>query len=258
MTMTLATSRPHFAAPYETETVVVGAPDQIPIESNTVGLAIFRVDQPRPRTPNPANEITSVITEATRILEPGGRLAVVTPPSVRRSPWVSLAATVAEAMEQAGVTMLSETVWIKHPVPSQTLIQPNVRTFFSPHSPPVDVVSERILVAAKQSPARVPDPVTRRRQGLPYETDIDEVSWQRDTLDVWFAPSDDLSCEVPADVYARIITLHTYRQDLVVDMKCQTGIALHTALHLDRHALGVDNDHANVTQARDRIAALTP
>ena len=243
-----------FSSPWDDERVVVAPPTRIPLASGTAAFAIYRIDYPRPNELHPLDDgqITNVVTEALRLLEPGGRIAIITPPTVRRAPWTSLAASVAHAIERAGAIMLAEIVWIKHPVPSPTRHCPGVRTFISPHNPPMDVTSERILIAAKESDSRIPDPITRRRQGLPHKTDLDEQTWQRDTLDVWHAPASEPS-GVPDELYARLISLYTYQGELVVDMKCHTGTALLTADRLHRHSLGVDEDHDHVTQARDLI-----
>ena len=193
-----------------------------------------------------------------RILEPGGRIAVNTA-GIGRRPYRSLPSLTLETMVDIGFLLRGEVVWVKAAGSSSMA----VGTWCSPHNPVMRDVTERIAIASKATLHRCGSPAERERDALPHETDLDVESWGRDTIDVWNIPPVHATrvghpAPFPVELPARLIQLHTYRNDLVVDPMCGSGSTLMAARRLGRRFVGLDRDEKYCALARQRVESVTP
>ena len=204
--------------------------------------------------------LKAVIAEAARALEPGGRLAVITPTIVSHRPFVCLATETKTAIDAAGLLLRDEIVWIKVPVPDTQDLPVGVKAWVSPHNPGTQYVSERILIGCKEEVSRWGGPADRAEAGLPCESDLTQEAFARDTLDVWFVTPEtwelmsDEPEPLPAELVARLIGLHTYQGDLVVDPMCGTAGVLSVATEMGRRAWGAETNESLATRARLTMA----
>ncbi len=204
--------------------------------------------------------LKAVITDAARVLEPGGRIAVITPTVVSHRPFVCLATETKTAFNAAGLLLRDEIVWIKVPVPDTQDLPVGVKAWVSPHNPGTQYVSERILIGCKEQVSRWGGPADRAEAGLPCESDLTQEAFARDTLDVWFVTPEtwelmsDEPEPLPAELVARLIGLHTYQGDLVVDPMCGTAGVLSVATEMGRRAWGAETNESLATRARLTMA----
>ncbi len=242
-------------------------PDQLSVIDGSVALLILRAPGLQATDRHHTGSLDAyrswlkaVITDAARVLEPGGRIAVVAPMVVCHRPFVCLATETKEAFDAAGLLLRDEIVWIKVPVPDTQDLPVGVKAWVSPHNPGTQYVSERILIGCKEQVSRWGGPADRAEAGLPSESDLTQEAFARDTLDVWFVTPEtwelmgDEPEPLPAELVTRLIGLHTYVGDLVVDPMCGTAGVLLVATEMGRRAWGAETNESLATRARLTMA----
>ena len=201
--------------------------------------------------------LRDVLAECYRILEPGGRIAVNVA-GLGRRPYISLPSKATQIMEDLGFLLRGEIVWVKADGSSSMA----AGTWRSPHNPCLRDVSERVIVASKGTYHRMGTQAERRKAGLPSEYLIEKDWWAKDTLDVWRIRPQTSSVSHPApfpvELPLRLIRMHTFVGDLVVDPMCGSGSTLLAARQLGRRFVGIDRDERYVGVARRRLETVTP
>lgn len=242
-------------------------PDQLAVIDGCVALVILRIPGLQATHRHHTGSLDAyrtwlkaVIAEAVRVLEPGGRIAVIAPTVVSHRPFVCLATETKSAFNAAGLLLRDEIVWIKVPVPDARDLPVGVKAWVSPHNPGTQYVSERILIGCKEEISRWGGPSDRAEAGLPCESDLTQEAFARDTLDVWFVTPEtwelmsDEPEPLPAELIARLIGLHTYQGDLVMDPMCGTAGVLSVATEMGRRAWGAETSESLATRARLTMA----
>ncbi len=198
-----------------------------------------------------------VLTECYRILEPGGRIAINVA-GLGRRPYFSLPSRTTQMMEDIGFLMRGEIVWVKAEGSSSMA----VGSWRSPHNPCLRDVSERVILASKATYHRHGTQQERRAAGLPSEYLIEQDWWASDTLDVWKIRPQTAAVNHPApfpvELPLRLIRMHTFVGDLIVDPMCGSGSTLMAARQLGRRFIGIDKMACYVEEAKRRVATVTP
>lgn len=201
--------------------------------------------------------LREVFAECVRKLEPGGRLAVNVA-NLGRKPYRSLAADVTGILQDDLKLLLrGEVVWRKGEGASGSCAWGSFR---SPVNPVLRDITERVVIASKGRFDRPLDASTRKARGLPHRSTISSDEFMAATLDVWeLAPERASRVQHPApfpvELPERLIRLHTFADDLVLDPFMGSGTTLVAAAHTGRRYVGYDLDPAYVEIARARLAA---
>jgi site-specific DNA-methyltransferase (adenine-specific) len=121
-------------------------------------------------------------------------------------------------------------------------------------------VTERIVIASKGRLDRAHPQRARARDGLPSVATIPADEFMEATLDVWELPTESASrvghpAPFPIELPRRVIELHTYEGDLVLDPFMGSGTTALAALETGRHYVGYDMDADYVALAESRLAA---
>lgn len=253
---------------YEGESAItLGDARSLALPDNSVALVVtsppyfvgkdYELDEDSPQSWGEYLELlVEVWAEAFRVLEPGGRIAVNVA-GLGRKPYRHLPGIVADQLTSAGFMLRGEIVWLKA-AGSNSMA---TGTWSSPHNPVMRDLSERVVVASKGQMSRLGSQAERQQAGLPYVSDLNSEIWCRDTIDVWrIAPA--LATRVghpapfPVELAERLIRLHTYEDDLVVDPMCGSGTSCLAAANLHRRYFGVDKERRYVDLARGRLGAV--
>lgn len=197
----------------------------------------------------------SVFAECTRVLEPGGRIAVNVA-NLGRKPYRSLAGDVITILEDLGLLLRGEIVWQKARSSSGSCAW---GSFASPANPVLRDTTERVIVAGKGRFDRALSAAERRKAGLPWEATISNDEFVAATLDVWEIPAESARrvehpAPFPVELPQKLIELYTYAGDAVLDPFMGSGSTLVAAARSGRVPIGYDIDPGYVTTARERLA----
>jgi site-specific DNA-methyltransferase (adenine-specific) len=202
--------------------------------------------------------LSEVFAECVRCLEPGGRIAVNVA-NLGRRPYRSLSADVTSILQdRLGLLLRGEVIWQKQRAAGGNCAW---GSFQRPANPVLRDTTERIVVASKGRFDRALPPSRRAELGLPCVATISRDEFIDATLDVWELPAESATrighpAPFPVALPERLIQLHTYAGDLVLDPFMGSGSTALAALRTGRHFVGYDTDEGYVALAGRRIAAL--
>ncbi|MGI8940077.1 MAG: DNA methyltransferase [Iamia sp.] len=225
------------------------------------GKAYETIDPDDPQVPASYVEyvamLRDVFAECVRVLEPGGRIAVNVA-NLGRKPYRSLSADVIRILQDdLGLLIRGEVVWVKARGAGGNCAW---GTYRHPANPVLRDVTERVIVAGKGRFDRALDPAARRTAELPHTSTLTGDEFLEATLDVWEMPPESASrvdhpAPFPVALPQRLIELHTYADDLVVDPFLGSGSTAVAAVRSGRRYAGYDLDPAYVAIARRRVRA---
>jgi DNA modification methylase len=197
-----------------------------------------------------------VFVECTRVLEPGGRIAVNVA-NLGRRPYRSLSADVTRILEEdLRLLLRGEIIWWKGRAAGGSCAW---GTFQSPANPVLRDVTERVIIASKGRFDRALTPVQRAERDLPSTATISRDEFMEATTDLWEIPPESATkvghpAPFPVELPQRLIELYTYEGDVVLDPFVGSGSAAVAAVRTGRHYIGFDTDEAYVATAERRIA----
>lgn len=200
--------------------------------------------------------LRDVFAECVRVLEPGGRIAVNVA-NLGRKPFRSLASDVTRILQDdLGLLLRGEVVWRKGEGASGNCAWGSFR---SPANPTMRDLTERVVIASKGRFDRARTAKDRAAAGLPHETTITADEFMAATLDVWTLPTESARrvghpAPFPVALPERLIQLHTYVDDLVLDPFMGSGSTLVAASRHGRRFVGYDLDPSYVELSRRRVA----
>jgi DNA modification methylase len=198
-----------------------------------------------------------VFAECTRVLEPGGRIAVNVA-NLGRKPYRSLAGDVTRILQDhLGLLLRGELVWIKGAGANGSCAW---GSYASAANPVLRDVTERVVIASKGRFGRAVSRQNRRERGLPWENSITPEQFRTWTLDTWrIAPERATKVGHPApfpvELPRRLIELFTYVDDLIVDPFVGSAATAVACLQTGRRYVGYDTDADYIALANRRVAA---
>ena len=200
--------------------------------------------------------LEDVFAECVRTLEPGGRIAVNVA-NLGRKPYRSLAGDVTTILQdELAMLLRGEVVWVKAKGAAGSCA---FGSYMKASNPVLRDLSERVVIASKGRFARAPDLKTRRKIGLPHESDISKEEFLSSTLDVWEIRPErarrvNHPAPFPVELPERFIRLYTYVDDVVLDPFLGSGSTAVAAVGTGRHYVGYDLDPEYVAIAEARVA----
>lgn len=201
-----------------------------------------------------------VFADCLRCLEPGGRIAVNVA-NLGRRPYRSLSSDVAGILQDRLQMLLrGEILWQKQRGAAGNCAW---GSFQKPGNPVLRDTTERIVVASKGRFDRTPSAAVRRKRGLPHEATINRDEFMDATLDLWEFPSESATrvghpAPFPVALPLRLIEMHTYVGDLVLDPFIGSGTTAVAAAMTGRNWVGYDTEADYVEAALTRVAKVSP
>lgn len=188
----------------------------------------------------------TVLEETTRVLEPGGRIAMNVA-NLGRKPYLPLNHLVAGILQDLGLLLRGEIVWQKAQGAGGSCAWGSWR---SAKNPTLRDVHEYVIVASKGA---------YRRSRIGKDT-ITKEEFLEATTSVWnIKPASARRVGHPApfpvELPRRLIELYTFEGDLVLDPFIGSGTTAVAAIEASRHFVGYDSDPAYLEIARARVAA---
>jgi len=199
--------------------------------------------------------LRDVFRECARKLEPGGRIAVNVA-NLGRRPYRSLSADVTGILQDdLRLLLRGEIIWVKQRGSSGSCAW---GSFQRPGNPVLRDLTERVVVASKGRFDRAVPAQVRARRGLPSESSMTRDDFMENTLDVWEVPAESATrvghpAPFPVELPARLIELHTYRGDLVLDPFAGSGTTAVAAVRAGRYYAGYDLDESYIALAESRV-----
>jgi DNA modification methylase len=200
--------------------------------------------------------LRDVFAECLRVLEPGGRMCVNVA-NLGRKPYRSLAGDVTTILQdELAMLLRGEVVWVKAKGAAGSCA---FGSYMKASNPVLRDLTERVVIASKGRFSRAPDLKTRRKVGLPHESDISKEEFLASTLDVWEIRPErarrvNHPAPFPVELPERFIRLYTYVGDVVLDPFLGSGSTAVAAAHTGRRYVGYDTDPEYVAIAEGRIA----
>ena len=190
-------------------------------------------------------------------LEPGGRIAVNVA-NLGRRPYRSLSADVTAILQdRLGLLLRGEVIWRKGRGANNSSAW---GSWGQPSNPVMRDTTERVVVASKGRFDRARSRSRRSREQLPSLSTIDADEYMEASLDVWdIAPESATRVGHPAPfpvaLPQRLIEMHTYAEDLVLDPFMGSGTTAVAAIRTGRRYVGCDTDPGYIETAEARAAA---
>lgn len=238
----VVTSPPYFVGK-EYELAVTGEADA---DSRVPGTYLEFLDMLR-----------EVFAECTRVLEPGGRIAVNVA-NLGRKPYRSLSADVISILQDDLQLLLrGEVIWEKASTSSGSCAW---GSFAKASNPVLRDMTERVIIASKGRFARALSLKDRRARGLPHESTLANDEFVDVTRDVWRIDAESATrvghpAPFPVELPRRLIDLYTYTDDIVLDPFAGSGSTLVAAARAGRIGVGYDTDAGYVELAQQRLDA---
>jgi site-specific DNA-methyltransferase (adenine-specific) len=134
-------------------------------------------------------------------------------------------------------------------------------SFRSASNPVLRDISERVIVASKGRFDRALSVKQRAAAGLPHESTVLTEDFLASTLDIWNVPPESARrvghpAPFPVELPEKLISLYTFKDDLVLDPFMGSGSALVAAAQLGRRYVGYDLDEQYVDIARRRVSEV--
>lgn len=198
--------------------------------------------------------LRDVFEECTRVLEPGGRVAVNVA-NLGRKPYRSLSADVIRILQDdLGLLLRGEIIWQKADGASGSVAWGSFR---KSANPVLRDITERVIVASKGRFDRARSSHQRAQEGYPHQSTMPVDEFMEATLDVWRIDAESARrvghpAPFPIALAQRLIDLYSYENDLVLDPFVGSGTTLVAALRADRRTIGYDTDPGYVETAKAR------
>jgi len=202
------------------------------------------------------NMLREVFAECTRVLEPGGRIAVNVA-NLGRKPYRSLSADIIGILQDdLGLLLRGEVVWQKADGATGSVAWGSFR---KAANPVLRDMTERVIIASKGRFDRARPGPRRQKEELPSESTITTDEFMEATLDLWRIDAELASrvghpAPFPVELPRRLIDLYTYKDDVVLDPFMGSGTTLVAATRSGRRPVGYDLEKEYVTLATQRVA----